>query len=347
MEYKSCFILMPFTKANDLSKDDLNYIYSHILKKAVEEFEVEGKQYFRLVERYSSKVGSIINGIVNNLNTADLVIADLTGLNPNVMYELGVRHSLKRGTIIVSQDLNNLPSDLRDYLTVEYGYSQKTTDQARNYEIFRTELSKTITELISTNKFDSPVLGYLEQKQRFRDENSVDKLRENVIITKTILSEYKEIQDLVSTILAKGFESINESLVFKLFNLKFNNLTTALNELNIVDSSTILYGNIVNSKTLLAEINKMFSVNELMEGLKNLDGFPPGLYGLTDLNGCLQRKFVDLFNLVENGTIKHVTLEDVFQKDGIFQTQFVNYLLQYIEKKATELGVEHQQLETV
>ena len=106
MKYKSCFILMPFTKTDNLNQKDLDYIYNHMLKKAVEEYKIKGKKYFQNVDRFSNKVGSIISGIVNNLNSSDLVIADLTGLNHNVMYELGVRHALRRGTIIISQELN-------------------------------------------------------------------------------------------------------------------------------------------------------------------------------------------------------------------------------------------------
>lgn len=92
MEIRSCFILMPFSKTDTLNQADLDCIYSDMLKRAVEEYVVDGKKYFGHVERFNTKVGSIISGIVNNLNNAELVIAVLTGLHPNVMYQLGVRH---------------------------------------------------------------------------------------------------------------------------------------------------------------------------------------------------------------------------------------------------------------
>ena len=43
--------------------------------------------------------------IVGNIHTADLIVADLTGLNPNVMYELGIAHGLDKPVIMVAQDL--------------------------------------------------------------------------------------------------------------------------------------------------------------------------------------------------------------------------------------------------
>jgi hypothetical protein len=345
MEYKSCFILMPFTKTSDLETDDLDFIYTHILKKGVEDFEVDGEKYYQIVERYSSKVGSIINGVVNNLNTADLVIADLTGLNPNVMYELGVRHSLKRGTIIISQDLSNLPSDLRDYLTVEYKYSKRTTEQAKNFEIFKTELSKTINEVISTNKYDSPVLNYLQQRQQFRNEDAIDKLKKNVIGAGILLSEYSEIEDLLSTIIEDRIAINNEPLFFQLFNLKISNFLTSINELEISES-LILNRNIIYVKSLLTEVNKIFSMSELMSGLMKIEGMPEA-FGVSDLRGCLNRSFPDPFYLFKNKSIRFVSIKDIFEKDGVLKSEFLNNLMEYIENKAKDLGIERQELDTL
>ena len=98
------------------------------------------------------------------------------------MYELGVRHSLKRGTIIITQNLEKLPSDLRDYLTVGYKFSRKTTEQVSNYEELKQDLYRNIDEIFSTSRYDSPVLSYLQLKQRFRDEDEISKLKDNLVI---------------------------------------------------------------------------------------------------------------------------------------------------------------------
>ena len=64
---------------------------------------------------------NILADIIRPLHEADIVLADLTGLNPNVMYELGVAHSFNKKTIIITQDdLSNLPFDLKQYRTKKY-----------------------------------------------------------------------------------------------------------------------------------------------------------------------------------------------------------------------------------
>jgi len=118
-----CFILMPFRSAHSLMKrydpldvNNLDTIYS-ILRQCL------GKVGYEV--RRSSGKGDILAEIVLNLDQADLVVADLTGLNPNVMYELGIRHGFTKKTILLTQDLAELPFDLRNYHCVEYKWKNK------------------------------------------------------------------------------------------------------------------------------------------------------------------------------------------------------------------------------
>lgn len=64
---------------------------------------------------------NILKDIVQPIYEADVVIADLTGLNPNVMYELGLAHAFNKKTIIITQDtLTALPFDLKQYRAKDY-----------------------------------------------------------------------------------------------------------------------------------------------------------------------------------------------------------------------------------
>ena len=58
--------------------------------------------------------------MIQHIYNADLVIADLTDLNPNVFYELGVRHALRNGTILVAIEGTKLPFDVGDLRAVFY-----------------------------------------------------------------------------------------------------------------------------------------------------------------------------------------------------------------------------------
>lgn len=51
---------------------------------------------------------------------ADLVVADLTDLNPNVLYELGHCHMLGTPVVLMIDSIDNLPSDIRNHKAIEY-----------------------------------------------------------------------------------------------------------------------------------------------------------------------------------------------------------------------------------
>jgi hypothetical protein len=64
--------------------------------------------------------GPIINDIVRAIHDADYIIADLTEKNPNVYYELGLAHASGKPVILITQNIANLPFDLRHQRIIEY-----------------------------------------------------------------------------------------------------------------------------------------------------------------------------------------------------------------------------------
>ena len=107
------------------------------------------------------KTGSIITDIVTQIATSFIVIADLTDLNPNVFYELGVRHALSPRTILISQSEEFIPFDLKDYRTIIYDTS------AKGAKLFSESLNAFIKEIFeSPEHLDNPVLEKLPKIHR-------------------------------------------------------------------------------------------------------------------------------------------------------------------------------------
>jgi nucleoside 2-deoxyribosyltransferase len=73
---------------------------------------------FRLSELQGA--GRITERLVKELNEAVVCIADITGLNANVMWEVGYAMALAKPTLLISQDRAGLPFDLKDMHTVFY-----------------------------------------------------------------------------------------------------------------------------------------------------------------------------------------------------------------------------------
>lgn len=140
--------------SSDRARYDLfREIYEDMIAPAV----VQADSEFRCVRADDIRQsGNIVRDIVTHLVEADLVIADLTDQNPNVFYELGVRHALSRPVLLLAQKIEDVPFDLRSYRTIVYGISQRAATK------FKAELSLTIRAMFSgENKPDGPVADFL------------------------------------------------------------------------------------------------------------------------------------------------------------------------------------------
>jgi len=69
---------------------------------------------------------------VHNIDRASLIVAELTSSNPDVFYELGIAHGLLKPVVLLSQDLNEVPFDLRSYNIVAYSTHYKEVQKLKD-----------------------------------------------------------------------------------------------------------------------------------------------------------------------------------------------------------------------
>src|SRR6266704_7055251 len=107
------FVAMPFGNKEGI---DFNKIYSDLIKPALESV---GFEVFRADEEM--RAGDIRTDMFQELLLADLVVADLSIDNPNVWYELGVRHALRmRGVIQIKCRRAHMPFDVYTDRSLSY-----------------------------------------------------------------------------------------------------------------------------------------------------------------------------------------------------------------------------------
>lgn len=155
---KICFLVMPYGTGNEYNdgEEESEFILSDIIKPAVENALIEFQKRFPdsadfslevIRELEDTKPGSITENIIRHVSEAYLTIVDLTGHNPNVFFELGVRFALKRnGTILLTQDSRKLPFNIRNFRTVDYRPKFGGIDRARK------ELKKAILRTLEMLK---------------------------------------------------------------------------------------------------------------------------------------------------------------------------------------------------
>jgi hypothetical protein len=64
--------------------------------------------------------GKIIDQIWAGINNARVLVAELTGRNPNVLYELGLAHALRKPVVLVSSNEGDVPFDVRHVRVIYY-----------------------------------------------------------------------------------------------------------------------------------------------------------------------------------------------------------------------------------
>jgi hypothetical protein len=147
---KHCFVIMPFSKTG--AKHTSEYwdkFFSNFIKPVVEKFGYKCK-------RSNAQPGNIMRAIVNELVNSDVVLAVLTDYNANVLYELGTRHSLKHGTIMMLERGQDIPFDIKQYGVIYY------EDAAAGVPKFQEDLRDAIQKIESDGP-DSPVEDFLNK----------------------------------------------------------------------------------------------------------------------------------------------------------------------------------------
>ena len=198
---KLCFVIMPFSSTKRCTSEQWTEIFDDVHKPAI-----KGSRLGYNCERSKIRTGAFIKDIVTQLNQADVVLADLTDMNPNVFYELGVRHTLRNRTILVSQTMDDVPSDLRQYGVIIYETSPKGV----------TEYKKKINTILkdirnNPDRSDNPVSDYLDLKSIVTDPFEAKSIEKKLLALVSECSYNLTVIDSVIEISKPGVESISSA----------------------------------------------------------------------------------------------------------------------------------------
>ena len=106
---KLVFVILPFSK-------EYNDVYEIGIKEVVQSLGWECSRSDEIVHTHNV----ICVGICQPLRSARFVIAELTSRNPNVLYELGLCHAFEKDVILITNDIEHIPFDLRNQNIVTY-----------------------------------------------------------------------------------------------------------------------------------------------------------------------------------------------------------------------------------
>ena len=182
------FVLMPFAPAFD-------DIYERFLRPTLAERGFEVKRADDIMNQQN-----ILRDVIDWIVACDLIIADLTGANPNVFYEVGIAHTMSKPVILITQDRDDVPFDLRQYRILEYSRDFASIEDAK------ASLAQYAKQFLQGEiSFGNPVSD-------FRQVNTVQQepfLPVTVVETDTNAQGYLDHVVLFT----EGYESLSESLL--------------------------------------------------------------------------------------------------------------------------------------
>jgi tetratricopeptide (TPR) repeat protein len=163
MEYKAlCFVDMPFGTKHDLASGteiDFDHIYSTAIKPAIEQ---AGLKPLRGDEERTG--GVIHTAMFARLLLSEYVVADLTLANPNVFYELGIRHAARPFTTVpIFANVHPLPFDVAMIRAIIYQLDNgRLSEQSAN--TLKSELRKRLEEAMKgPATSDSPLFQLIPE----------------------------------------------------------------------------------------------------------------------------------------------------------------------------------------
>lgn len=179
-----CFVIMPFGGWFDK-------YYHDIYKPAITDAGLEPK---RADDLY--RPSPIVKDIWQFTKTAKVLLADLTHRNPNVFYELGLAHAIKKPVILVTEDIDDVPFDLKGLRIIDYDKNDSNWG-----EILKGKIVEAIKETVASPA-KSIVAAFLdesdlEERTVSMDEKQILEMQQDIEMLKRQLTQS-------STTTAKG-----------------------------------------------------------------------------------------------------------------------------------------------
>ena len=148
-KYRRAFIIGPMT---DMRR--FNWLVNEVLRPLLEPAGY-------VVHCPDEGTGNVMQSVLLNLEQADILVADLTGWNANVMYELGVYHSFGKPALLVREKNSSekgAPFDIRAYRYGVIGFEDATAARS----VLKPALDAILLEIDRKDWFENPVTDFYE-----------------------------------------------------------------------------------------------------------------------------------------------------------------------------------------
>jgi hypothetical protein len=161
-DVRTCFVISPIGEDGSEIRKRADQVLRHVITPAVSECGFEPIRADQIAE-----TGLITTQVIQHIVDDPLVIADLTGSNPNVFYELAIRHAIRRPLIQISQKDEKIPFDVAGMRTIYVDYRDLDSVEEAKKEIIR-QVNASIDK--GPKEIESPISVSVELQTLKRSE---------------------------------------------------------------------------------------------------------------------------------------------------------------------------------
>lgn len=184
---KKCFIISPIGEEGSEIRKRADLILKHIIDPVINECGFKSIRADKI-----PKPGIITNQVIEHIINDPLVIADLTDKNPNVFYELAIRHSIRKPLVQIIQKGEDIPFDVSVMRTIPIDHRDLD-----NVAEAKEEMKKQIEDVINKkpNEIESPISVSLDLQSLKHSEKPEDRFFAKFVAVATeIRSEIYDIR---------------------------------------------------------------------------------------------------------------------------------------------------------
>lgn len=215
-----CFVIMPF---GGWFNDYYSTIYCPAIKNA-------NLNPHRADDLY--RPSQIINDIWSYTQISKIILADLSGKNPNVFYELGLAHALAKPVILIAETIDDVPFDLRALRVLKYDKNkprwgdilqEKITNAIK--EVIRSPLEAVLPTFLSVDKESKQDLISKDDKLLLEMKRDIELLQNEIVRNRSFVEDrtmfdhlnMSDISKMIYNKIQKGYP--NKVIVSQLTNL--------------------------------------------------------------------------------------------------------------------------------
>jgi len=167
-----CFVIAPIGEEDSEPRRRSDQVLKHVIAPAAKECGYRALRADKI-----SEPGIITSQVIQHLVEDPLVIADLTDWNPNVFYELAVRHAVRKPVVQIIQAGQRIPFDVAGTRTIPLDHRDLDSVEQCRRDIVRQ--IQTVEK--DASQVDTPISAAIDLQSLRRSENPLEKSNAEII----------------------------------------------------------------------------------------------------------------------------------------------------------------------